>query len=245
MPKSLLIRRKSVCYVDGTNSDLSETICGPYQGCPPASTIWCVYINLLLCHIEKKINFKNNCNQIIGKIEPYAYSADINIITSILRRYGTKYSNGQQFTNIQISVQQQVISKMQQTIDAITEHLSIKNIPQNEDKTKILIVHEYGYQPLSNNASNKSPVPDIRKWMLSPPTQSTPSSPSDTFSVLRNANFTVIGNIQKKVPILKNLVIHLDNKWSCAFQTQCLANKMRMIRIKCIKLMQYLAQSTN
>ena len=93
MVKSLLVGRKSMCITNGAKSDIIETLSGPYQGSPPASTIWCVYINPLLKHIEHKMNIKHLNNITIAKIKPFVYMDDITIITTIIQKFNNKYQS--------------------------------------------------------------------------------------------------------------------------------------------------------
>ena len=229
MLKSLLIGRKSLCIVNGIKSSTIETQSGPYQGSPPASTIWCVYINPLLCYIQQKMYITNQMDITIAKIQPFAYMDDITIITYILEKYGIKYINNQPFTNIPYTTQQLITDCMQQTINTISWYLSVNNIPQNEDKTKTITINEYKYQLPPNTTITCN---DIRKWY--PPQIQQESY--DPLHILRHKQFTVQNKICTKVPVINILGIHLDESWSFLPQIQHIANKMKLIRYKCIKL---------
>ena len=231
MLKSLIIGRRSLCMVNGIKSHTIETRSGPYQGSPPASTIWCVYINPLLCYIQQKMHITNNKNMTIAKIQPFAYMDDITVITYIMKQFGTKYINNKQFPNVPIQTQQQINNCLQQTINTISWYLSINNIPQNEDKTKIMTIHEYHYQPTSDTSINITSN-DIRKWY--PP--QIQQHQYDHLHTLRNAQFTVQNKTCTKVPVINILGIHLDELWSFSSQIQYITNKMKLVRYKCSKL---------
>ena len=142
MLKSIICSRKPKCIVNGQHSGVIETFCGPYQGVPPAATIWCVYFNPLMMHIEKHNKIKDKQNNIIAEIIQYGYMDDITIISSIKLQYKT--ANLTKPTQYQIpkKVQSDIMNIMQYTINTITEYLSINNIPQNENKTHIMTMNE-------------------------------------------------------------------------------------------------------
>ena len=197
-----------------------ETMSRPYQGSPPVVIIWCVYINPLLLHIENKSALKDKQQKIIGKMQPFGYMDDISNATSLKYNYTYNLYQNQKQVKIPKHILQRMVKLKQNTINTITYHSSMNNIPQNEDKTHTITNDEYGHNANSGAQHNQSPSTLIDEWINTASSNDNHNNSLNTnktntsYNDYRNADFYVYNKKQRKDKTIVMLSAHFDNDWT-------------------------------
>ena len=132
---------------------------------------------------------KDKQENIIAEMKPFGFTDDVTIITNIIPAQQQTQLNQRKRIKIPKKIQIQITEMMQATINTITEHLSINNIPQNEDKTHIMTIKE----PQLNR--NKEKLTTLYNQQNQHINNRLPKSPIST----------------KKIEINKNTYIHNKN----------------------------------
>ena len=225
MFKSILENRKSITIVNGTQSDPIPTLSGPYQGSYASDTCWVVYINPLLHYINDQMITTVNNNgkiQMKTKVNIKSFMDDLKIYTKIF--------TSSTFKNIPMKHQNDMITNFQKAINQIKSYLNINNIPTNDSKTQIITFKEFSIP--KNDPIRDEDISIFNKFFNIKPD----ANSNDPLYKYRNAEFMVNNVVHPKSETVKVLGLMLDNEWSFSLHIKYITNKMKLIRIKCIKL---------
>ena len=175
MYRSILEGRTSITIINGIQSESIYTLSGPYQGAPPSSTLWCIYINPLMQHIEREMvllnNKYNNNNHNIENNHQNMYNNDYsnnnhsnnnnnndnnktlgrincNALMDDISIWTQIYKNAYILNDIPRSIQIKMSILFQRCINIIIYYLNINNITTNDKKTQIMTIHERNYKKI-------------------------------------------------------------------------------------------------
>eukprot|EP01083_Nonionella_stella_P081018 222953_1 len=152
MIRSVYKDRKSYTTVNGSRSDICDTLSGPYQGAPMSQTTWIVYLNPILIWLLRQQR-QSSCGMYIFRIATVALIDDITILHWIQRNYPHNvqrvlcmyYGEWMSTDQPTYDIQRQAIAHLQYCMDTLFAFLKMNNIPANDDKTQLITIHERSY----------------------------------------------------------------------------------------------------